>query len=313
MAITAEMPPTIYCSRRTQTQRSQETGLAKAEIGIIGGSGLYNMDGLTNVTELSIETPFGAPSEVFALGTLEGRQVAFLARHGKGHRILPSELNFKANIYAMKSLGVTSILSVSAVGSLKEEHKPTDFVIPDQFIDRTFSRSATFFGEGVVGHIAFGDPVCPIVSDVFAQACAEVGVVGKRGGTYICMEGPQFSTRAESNLYRSWGADVIGMTNLQEAKLAREAEISYATLAMVTDYDCWFEGHDSVTIEQVIAVMHQNSGNAQKVVKAAVRLMPTDLSASPAQTAAKFAIMTDRAAIPAETKAKLDLLYGKYW
>ena len=287
--------------------------MAKAEIGIIGGSGLYNMDGLTNVTEVSIETPFGAPSEVFALGTLEGRQVAFLARHGKGHRILPSELNFKANIYAMKSLGVTSILSVSAVGSLKEEHKPTDFVIPDQFIDRTFSRSATFFGDGVVGHIAFGDPVCPIVSDVFAQACAEVGVVGKRGGTYICMEGPQFSTRAESNLYRSWGADVIGMTNLQEAKLAREAEISYATLAMVTDYDCWFEGHDSVTIEQVIAVMHQNSGNAQKVVKAAVRLMPTDLSASPAQTAAKFAIMTDKAAIPAETKAKLALLYGKYW
>jgi len=287
--------------------------LAKAEIGIIGGSGLYNMDGLTDVTEVNIPTPFGDPSEVFALGTLEGRKVAFLARHGKGHRILPSELNFKANIYAMKSLGVTSILSVSAVGSLKEEHKPTDFVIPDQFIDRTFSRSATFFGDGVVGHIAFADPVCPIVSDVFAKACAEVGVVGKRGGTYICMEGPQFSTRAESNLYRSWGADIIGMTNLQEAKLAREAEISYATLAMVTDYDCWREGHDDVTIEQVIAVMHQNSGNAQKVVKAAVRLMPADLSASPAQTAAKFAIMTDKAAIPAATKAKLDLLYGKYW
>ena len=287
--------------------------MAKAEIGIIGGSGLYNMDGLTDVTEVNIPTPFGDPSEVFALGTLEGRKVAFLARHGKGHRILPSELNFKANIYAMKSLGVTSILSVSAVGSLKEEHKPTDFVIPDQFIDRTFSRSATFFGDGVVGHIAFADPVCPIVSDVFAKACAEVGVVGKRGGTYICMEGPQFSTRAESNLYRSWGADIIGMTNLQEAKLAREAEISYATLAMVTDYDCWREGHDDVTIEQVIAVMHQNSGNAQKVVKAAVRLMPADLSASPAQTAAKFAIMTDKAAIPAETKAKLDLLYGKYW
>ena len=287
--------------------------MAKAEIGIIGGSGLYNMDGLTDVTEVSIKTPFGDPSEVFALGTLEGRKVAFLARHGKGHRILPSELNFKANIYAMKSLGVTSILSVSAVGSLKEEHKPTDFVIPDQFIDRTFARSSTFFGEGVVGHIAFADPVCPIVSDVFAKACAEIGVVGKRGGTYVCIEGPQFSTRAESNLYRSWGADIIGMTNLQEAKLAREAEISYATLAMVTDYDCWREGHDDVTIEQVIAVMHQNSGNAQKVVKAAVRLMPTDLSASPAQTAAKFAIMTDRAAIPAETKAKLDLLYGKYW
>ena len=287
--------------------------MAKAEIGIIGGSGLYNMDGLTGVTEVRVETPFGAPSEVFVLGTLEGRKVAFLARHGKGHRILPSELNFKANIYAMKSLGVTSILSVSAVGSLKEEHKPTDFVIPDQFIDRTFSRSATFFGEGVVGHVGFADPVCPIVSDVFAKACAEVGVVGKRGGTYVCMEGPQFSTRAESNLYRSWGSDIIGMTNLQEAKLAREAEISYATLAMVTDYDCWREGHDDVTIEQVIAVMHQNSGNAQKVVKAAVRLMPADLSASPAQTAAKFAIMTDRAAIPAETKAKLHLLYGKYW
>jgi 5'-methylthioadenosine phosphorylase len=287
--------------------------LAKAEIGIIGGSGLYNMAGLTDVTEESISTPFGEPSESIVLGTLEGRKVAFLARHGKGHRILPSELNFKANIYAMKSLGVTSILSVSAVGSLKEEHKPTDFVIPDQFIDRTFDRSATFFGEGVVGHVAFGDPVCPIVSKVFADACAEVGVVGKLGGTYICMEGPQFSTKAESKLYRSWGADVIGMTNLQEAKLAREAEISYATLAMVTDYDCWFEGHDAVTVEQVIAVMHQNSENAQKVVKAAIRLMPTDLSASPAQTAAKFAIMTDRTKIPAETKAKLDLLFGKYW
>jgi 5'-methylthioadenosine phosphorylase len=287
--------------------------LAKAEIGIIGGSGLYNMDGLTDVTEVRIETPFGDPSEAIALGTLEGRKVAFLARHGKCHRILPSELNFKANIYALKSLGVSSILSVSAVGSLKEEHKPTDFVIPDQFIDRTFDRSATFFGNGIVGHVAFGDPICPIVAEVFAKACEEVGVIGKRCGTYICMEGPQFSTRAESNLYRSWGADIIGMTNLQEAKLAREAEISYATLAMVTDYDCWREGHDDVTIDQVIAVMHQNSGNAQKVVKAAVRLMPADLSASPAQTAAKFAIMTDRAAIPAETKVKLELLYGKYW
>jgi 5'-methylthioadenosine phosphorylase len=287
--------------------------LAKAEIGIIGGSGLYNMAGLTDVTEERMETPFGDPSEVFVLGTLEGRKVAFLARHGKGHRILPSELNFKANIYAMKLLGVTSILSVSAVGSLKEEHKPTDFVIPDQFIDRTFDRNATFFGDGVVGHVGFGDPVCAIVSDVFAKACTEVGVIGKLGGTYVCMEGPQFSTKAESRLYRSWGADVIGMTNLQEAKLAREAEMSYATLAMVTDYDCWFEGHDAVTVEQVIAVMHQNSGNAQKVVKAAVRLMPTDLSNAPAQTAAKFAIMTDRAVIPAETKKKLDVLFGKYW
>src|SRR6202161_2036244 len=270
------------------------------------------MDGLTGGHEERVETPFGEPSEVFLLGKLEGRDVAFLARHGKGHRILPSELNFRANIFAMKKLGVTSILSVSAVGSLKEDHKPTDFVVPDQFIDRTFARHATFFGDGVVGHVAFGDPVCPIVSDVFVRACEEVGVVGKRGGTYVCMEGPQFSTRAESNLYRSWGADVIGMTNLQEAKLAREAEISYATLAMVTDYDCWRAGHDDVTVEQIIAVMHQNSANAQKVVKAAVRLMPRDLSASPAQTAAKYAIMTDRALIPAATKERLKVLFGKY-
>ena len=288
-------------------------GLQKAEIGIIGGSGLYGMAGLSNVREERVSTPFGEPSDPFVLGELEGRKVAFLARHGKGHRILPSELNFRANIFAMKVLGVTSILSVSAVGSLKEEHKPTDFVVPDQFIDRTFARVGTFFGEGVVGHVGFGDPVCPIVVDTFVKACEEVGVVGKRGGTYVCMEGPQFSTRAESNLYRSWGADVIGMTNLQEAKLAREAEISYATLAMVTDYDCWREGHDDVTVEQVIAVMHQNSGNAQKVVKAAVRLMPADLSSSPAQTAAKFAIMTDKSLIPAETKKKLGVLFGKYW
>jgi 5'-methylthioadenosine phosphorylase len=287
--------------------------LQKAEIGIIGGSGLYGMPGLTDVREERVETPFGDPSDPFMLGTLEGRSVAFLARHGKGHRILPSELNFRANIFAMKALGVTSILSVSAVGSLKEEHKPTDFVVPDQFIDRTFARHSTFFGEGVVGHVGFGDPVCPIVVDTFVKACEEVGVVGKKGGTYVCMEGPQFSTRAESNLYRSWGADVIGMTNLQEAKLAREAEISYATLAMVTDYDCWRAGHDDVTVEQVIAVMHQNSGNAQKVVKAAVRLLPKDLSASPAQSAAKFAIMTDKSLIPADTKKKLDVLFGKYW
>lgn len=270
------------------------------------------MPGLTGVRELPIETPFGAPSDPLVLGTLEGREVAFLARHGRGHRILPSELPFRANIYALKSLGCTAILSVSAVGSLKEEHKPTDFVIPDQFIDRTFSRNATFFGDGIVGHVPFGDPICPIVAKTFADACQEVGVTGKLGGTYVCMEGPQFSTRAESNLYRSWGADIIGMTNLQEAKLAREAEISYATLAMVTDYDCWREGHDAVTVEEVVAVMHQNSKNAQEVVRAAVRLLPRDLSASPAQTAAKYAIMTDRTQIPEATKAKLEVLFGKY-
>ncbi len=286
--------------------------MQRAEIGIIGGSGLYAVPGLTNAREEHVVTPFGEASDPYVLGELEGRKVAFLARHGKGHRILPSELNFRANIYGFKALGVTSILSVSAVGSLKEEHKPTDFVVPDQFIDRTFARHATFFGEGVVGHVGFGDPVCPIVVNTFVKACAEVGVVGKRGCTYVCMEGPQFSTRAESNLYRSWGADVIGMTNLQEAKLAREAEISYATLAMVTDYDCWRAGHDDVTVEQVIAVMHQNSGNAQKVVKAAVRMMPKDLSASPAQTAAKFAIMTDKSMIPAAVKERLRVLFGKY-
>src|SRR6201996_1448336 len=289
----------------------QETGLATAEIGIIGGSGLYNMDGLTGVTEHRIETPFGEPSEVFALGILEGRSVAFLARHGKGHRILPSELNFRANIYAMKSLGVSSILSVSAVGSLKEEHKPTDFVIPDQFIDRTFARTSTFFGEGVVAHVAFGDPICAPLANVLKQACDTVGVVGKLGGTYVCMEGPQFSTRAESNLYRSWGADLIGMTNLQEAKLAREAEICYATVAMVTDYDCWREGHDAVTIEEVVAVIHKNSENAAMAVRAAVAAMPKDRTC-PCATALKFAILTSPEAIPAATKAKLALLLDKY-
>lgn len=286
--------------------------LQKAEIGVIGGSGLYTMPGLTDIHEETITTPFGNPSDPFILGTLDGRPIAFLARHGRGHRLLPSDLNFRANIYAMKLLGCTSILSVSAVGSLKEEHKPTDFVIPDQFIDRTFSRTATFFGDGIVGHVPFGDPICPLVAQTVAQACQEVGVVGKLGGTYVCIEGPQFSTRAESNLYRSWNADVIGMTNLQEAKLAREAEISYATLAMVTDYDCWREGHDDVTVDEVIAVMHQNSANAQEVVRSAVRLLPQDLSASPAQHAAKHAIITDRAAIPEATKAKLQLLVGKY-
>jgi 5'-methylthioadenosine phosphorylase len=263
------------------------------------------------VREHVVETPFGDPSDAFILGELEGRRVAFLARHGRGHRILPSELNFRANIYAMKALGVERILSVSAVGSLKEEHKPTDFVVPDQFIDRTFARVGTFFGEGVVAHVGFGDPVCATVCETIAHACAEVGVMGKRGGTYVCMEGPQFSTRAESNLYRSWGADVIGMTNLQEAKLAREAEICYATVAMVTDYDCWRVGHEDVTVEQVVAVMHQNSDNAAKVVRAAVARMPKERSCACA-SALKFAIMTDRAAIPQAARERLGVLLGKY-
>jgi len=282
-----------------------------AEIGIIGGSGLYAMPGLENVREERVVTPFGEPSDAFVLGDLEGRKVAFLARHGRGHRLLPSELNFRANIFAMKALGVERILSVSAVGSLKEEHKPTDFVMPDQFIDRTYARVATFFGDGVVAHVGFGDPVCATVISAFAKACSDVGVVGKSGGTYVCMEGPQFSTRAESNLYRSWGADVIGMTNLQEAKLAREAEICYATLAMVTDYDCWREGHDDVTVDQVVAVMHQNAENAAKVVKAAVAGMPTERTCACA-SAMKYAVLTDKTTIPAATREKLALLLGKY-
>ncbi len=285
--------------------------MQKAEIGIIGGSGLYAMPGLLNVREERLETPFGDPSDAFILGDLDGRAVAFLARHGRGHRILPTELNFRANIYAMKMLGVERILSVSAVGSLKEEHKPTDFVIPDQFIDRTFARVGTFFGEGIVGHVAFGDPVCATVRAAFAKACAEVGVTGTNGGTYICIEGPQFSTRAESNLYRSWGADVIGMTNLQEAKLAREAEICYATLAMVTDYDCWFEGHDDVTVEQVVAVLHQNADNGTKVVRAAIAALPKDRTCACAN-ALQYAILTDKKAIPESAKARLGLLLGKY-
>jgi 5'-methylthioadenosine phosphorylase len=285
--------------------------LQKAEIGIIGGSGLYAMPGLTNVREERVETPFGSPSDAFVLGDLEGRKVAFLARHGRGHRILPSEINFRANIYGMKMLGVERILSVSAVGSLKEEHKPTDFVIPDQFIDRTFARVSTFFGDGIVAHAAFGDPVCGTVASMFQKACAEIGVAGKLGGTYVCMEGPQFSTRAESNLYRSWGADVIGMTNLQEAKLAREAEICYATMAMVTDYDCWHEGHDDVTVDQIVAVLHQNADNAGKVVKAAIAAMPTERECA-CTSALKYAILTDRKLIPQATRDKLALLLDKY-
>ena len=285
--------------------------MQQAEIGIIGGSGLYSMPGLTDIREVKLETPFGEPSEAFVLGTLEGRKVAFLARHGRGHRILPSDLNFRANIHGMKQLGVERILSVSAVGSLKEEHKPTDFVIPDQFIDRTFHRVSTFFDEGIVGHVAFGDPVCHEVASALGSSCVQVGVVGKTGGTYVCMEGPQFSTRAESNLYRSWGADIIGMTNIQEAKLAGEAEICYATVAMVTDYDCWHPDHDAVTVDAVVKVMQTNSENAARVVKQAVALMPRERGCK-CGSALQFAIMTDRAMIPAAARQKLALLIDKY-
>jgi 5'-methylthioadenosine phosphorylase len=291
--------------------KKEQHSLQQAEIGIIGGSGLYSMPGLTGLEEVVVETPFGEPSETFVLGTLEGRKVAFLARHGRGHRILPSELNFRANIFAMKKLGVERIVSVSAVGSLKHEHKPTDFIIPDQFIDRTFARNATFFGQGIVGHVAFGDPVCATVSSAIEAGCKSAGVVGKRNGTYVCIEGPQFSTRAESNLYRSWGADVIGMTNLQEAKLAREAEICYATMAMVTDYDCWHEGHDDVTVEQIVAVIHQNADNAAKVVRAAVAAMPHERTC-PCTSALQYAIMTSHDVIPPATRKKLQPIIGRY-
>jgi 5'-methylthioadenosine phosphorylase len=285
--------------------------LAQAEIGIIGGSGLYSMPGLTKAKEVRLKTPFGAPSDAYVCGTLENRKVAFLARHGRGHRILPSELNFRANIHGFKQLGVGRIVSISAVGSLKEEHKPLDFVIPDQFFDRTRHRVDTFFGGGVVAHIAFADPVCGELAGVVASACKKIGVVGKRGGTYLCMEGPQFSTRAESNVYRGWGMDVIGMTNLQEAKLAREAEICYATMAMVTDYDCWRAGHDDVTVDQIVAVMHQNAANAAKVLRAAVRAVPAERTCACA-TALQHAILTSRDAIPAGTRAKLGAIVGKY-
>ncbi len=285
--------------------------MQQAEIGIIGGSGLYSVPGLTGVHEERVTTPFGDPSDAFVLGDLEGHKVAFLARHSRGHRILPSELNFRANIYGMKKLGVERIVSVSAVGSLKEEHKPGDFLIPDQFIDRTFHRTSTFFGDGIVAHVAFGDPVCATVAQAIVGACKTEGVTGKPSGTYVCMEGPQFSTRAESNLYRSWGADVIGMTNLQEAKLAREAEICYATAAMVTDYDCWHPGHDEVTIDQIVKVMNQNAANAARVVRAAVAAMPSERNCA-CQSALQYALLTSPDAIPPAAREKLELLIGKY-
>src|SRR5246500_5035811 len=269
------------------------------------------MPGLTSVREERVTTPFGDPSETFILGELEGRSVAFLARHGKGHRILPGELNFRANIYGFKQLGVERIVSVSAVGSLKEEHKPMEFVIPDQFFDRTRHRIDTFFGNGIVAHISFADPICAELARVLEAACKKAGVVGKRGGTYLCMEGPQFSTKAESNVYRSWGMDVIGMTNLQEAKLAREAEICYVTVAMVTDYDCWHPHHDSVTVDQIIAVLVKNAENAARVVRETVGAMPAERSCK-CGTALAHAILTERDKIPAVTRQKLSLILDKY-
>ena len=285
--------------------------MQQAEIGIIGGSGLYAMPGLTEVREIKQPTPFGDPSDAYVMGTVEGRKVAFLSRHSRGHRISPTELNFRANIYGFKQLGVERIFSISAVGSLKEEHKPTDFVIPDQFIDRTRHRVDTFFGNGVVAHVSLAEPTCGELSKIFAAACQKIGVVGKLGGTYICMEGPQFSTRAESNLYRQWGAEVIGMTNLQEARLAREAEICYSTLAMVTDYDCWHSGNDAVTVEQIIAVAMKNAENATKVLMEAIVALPKARGCK-CGSALAHSIMTDPKTIPTETRERLKLLLDKY-
>ena len=284
----------------------------KAEIGIIGGSGLYSMPGFETQEEVHIETPFGRPSDNYVLGKLGGHGVAFLARHGRGHRLSPSELNFRANVYGMKSLGVERIISLSAVGSLKDEHHPLDFVIPDQFFDRTRGRVSTFFGDGLVAHVSFARPVCPELSLVVADACAATGVNVTRGGTYLCMEGPAFSTRAESLVYRSWGMDVIGMTNLQEAKLAREAEICYVTIAMVTDYDCWHPDHDAVTVNEIITHLVKNAENACKVVAQAVAKIPAARSCQ-CGSALSHAIITDRKMVPEATRRKLGILIDKYF
>lgn len=290
--------------------------MALARIGIIGGSGLYKMEALKDIEEVQIQTPFGSPSDALILGTLAETRVAFLARHGRNHTLLPSELPFRANIYAMKQLGVEYLISASAVGSLKEEAKPLDMVVPDQFIDRTKNRVSTFFGEGIVAHIAFGDPICKNLAGTLADAIASLDlpeVTLHRGGTYVCMEGPAFSTKAESNLYRSWGATIIGMTNLPEAKLAREAEIAYATLALVTDYDCWHPDHDSVTVEMVIGNLLKNSVNAQKVIQETVRRLSENPPPSDAHSALKYAILTPLDQVSTAIKEKLGLLLHKYF
>jgi 5'-methylthioadenosine phosphorylase len=288
-------------------------GSERADIGIIGGSGLYEMEGCTNVREVAVETPFGPPSDHFMLGMLEGRRVAFLPRHARGHRILPHELNFQANIFGMKSLGVERILSVSAVGSLKEAYAPLHMVIPDQFVDRTTQRKSTFFGRGLVAHVAFAHPFCGTLSGVMAASCAEAGATHHLGGTYVCIEGPHFSTLAESQLYRSWGMDIVGMTNLQEAKLAREAEICYSTLAMITDYDCWHPEHDSVTAEYIIANLGRNSATAKAVLRAAVRrIVPGGPRECECASALKFALVTAPDLVPERVKKELAPIIGKY-
>ena len=288
--------------------------MEQVNIGIIGGSGLYQMPELENVREIEVNTPFGKPSDAFIVGELDGVTVAFLPRHGRGHKLTPSELPYRANIYAMKMLGVEYILSVSAVGSLQEKYAPTDFVIPDQFFDRTRARTqeSTFFGKGIVGHITFAHPVCSELGDILEASCNTVGVKTYRGGTYVCMEGSAFSTKAESNVYRQWGMDIIGMTNLQEAKLAREAEIAYATMALVTDYDCWYDGHDDVTANMVIEYLNKNVRNAQLVLKDAVKRVAAKTTPNQYTNATKNAIFTAPENWPIETAKKLEAIIGKY-
>ena len=292
-------------------KRKSRAKATQASIGIIGGSGLYTMNGLSNTREIRLKTPFGEPSDAVVLGTLEGKRVAFLARHGRGHRILPSEINYRANIYAMKLLGVERIISVSAVGSLKEDLRPGEFLVPDQFFDRTKNRASTFFGDGLVAHVAFAHPTCGELSGVLAEACVHQAVKVHRRGTYICIEGPQFSTLAEAEVNRQLQFDVIGMTNLTEAKLAREAEICYAAIAMITDYDCWHPDHESVTAAQIIATLNQNAENAQKVLRTAVREIPDGRSCGCGATL-QHALVTNMKLVPTTTKKRLSAIIGKY-
>jgi 5'-methylthioadenosine phosphorylase len=285
--------------------------MAEKVVGVIGGSGLYEMEGLEQVETLSLTTPFGAPSDSFIVGRLEGVKVAFLPRHGKGHRISPSSLNFRANIYGMKMLGVQSIIAVSAVGSMKESIHPGHMVIPDQFIDRTTGRISTFFNDGIVGHVSFADPVCPVLSQILFESGKEVGATVHKGGTYICIEGPQFSTRAESKLYRSWGVDIIGMTNIPEAKLAREAEICYATIAFATDYDCWHETAGDVSIGDVLRILAESTKIAKSAIRLAVKQIPEKRECV-CSNALKYAVITGKKSIPEKTKKDLELIIGKH-
>ena len=301
------MPPARKAKKSAPKPRKEES----VKIAIIGGSGLYHMAGLTDTKEVRLSTPFGDPSDAIVVGTLERKRVAFLARHGRGHRFTPSEINYRANICALKQLGVEQIISVSAVGSLRENLPPLDFLIPDQFYDRTRGRVATFFGNGVVAHVGFDKPTCARLSLHLAEACHRVGLKAHRGGTYVCMEGPQFSTLAESNSYRDLGAHVIGMTNLTEAKLAREAELCYAVFAMITDYDCWHPAHDAVTLEEIIGNLTKNAENVQRAVREVLRAWSADRSCR-CGGALKHAILTDPKVIPAAAKKRLAPIMGKY-